>query len=165
MSGSPNLGSISTRLRRIAHLAREDRQRSFLSLAHYVDEFWLMEAYSRTRKDGATGVDGQTAKQYEENLEENLRSLARPLQVGSLQGASGSAGRDSERQWVVRPGRSGSLPSRTRCCSVQWRWCWRRSTRRTSWTARMAFGPVARRTMRSRAYSTRRSWGWGEDGC
>lgn len=75
MSGSPNLGSISTRLRRIAHLAREDRERSFLSLAHYVDEFWLMEAYSRTRKDGAPGVDGQTAKQYAEDLEENLRSL------------------------------------------------------------------------------------------
>ena len=75
MSGALNLGSISTRLRRIAHLAREDRQRSFLSLAHYVDEHWLMEAYSRTRKDGAVGVDGQTAKQYEEDLESNLRSL------------------------------------------------------------------------------------------
>lgn len=75
MSGSPNLGSISTRLRRIANLAREDPERSFLSLAHHVDEYWLMEAYSRTRKDGAAGVDGQTAKQYAEKLEDNLRSL------------------------------------------------------------------------------------------
>ncbi len=75
MSGSLNLGSISTRLRRIARLAREDRSRSFLSLAHNVDEFWLMEAYSRTRKDGAVGVDGQTGKQYAEDLEGNLRSL------------------------------------------------------------------------------------------
>ena len=75
MSGSPNLGSISTRLRRIAHLAREDRNRSFMSLAHYIDEFWLMEAYSRTRKDGAVGIDGQTAKQYGEDLEGNLRDL------------------------------------------------------------------------------------------
>jgi len=75
MSRSLNLGSISTRLRRIAHLAREDPQRSFLSLAHYIDEFWLMEAYSRTRKDGAPGIDGQTAKQYAEDLAGNLRSL------------------------------------------------------------------------------------------
>ena len=75
MSGSPNLGSISTRLRRIARLAREDRERSFLSLAHNIDEHWLWEAYSRTRKDGAAGVDGQTAKQYAQNLRENLRSL------------------------------------------------------------------------------------------
>ena len=75
MSGSPNLGSISTRLRRIARLAREDRERSFLSLAHTIDEHWLWEAYSRTRKDGAAGIDGQTAKQYEKDLGGNLRSL------------------------------------------------------------------------------------------
>jgi RNA-directed DNA polymerase len=75
MSGSPNLGSISTRLRRIAQLAREDPERSFKSLAHYIDEHWLQEAYSRTRKDGAVGVDGTTAKQYAEQLGENLRSL------------------------------------------------------------------------------------------
>ena len=75
MSGSPNLGSISTRLRRIARLAREDPERSFLSLAHYIDEYWLQEAYSRTRKDGAVGVDGTTAEQYAEHLGDNLRSL------------------------------------------------------------------------------------------
>ena len=75
MSGSPNLGSISTRLQRIAKLAREDPERSFLSLAHYIDEYWLQEAYSRTRKDAAVGVDGTTAEQYAEHLGENLRSL------------------------------------------------------------------------------------------
>jgi len=75
MSGSPNLGSISTRLRRIAQLAREDRERSFLSLAHNIDEYWLRAAYSRTRKDGAAGIDGQSAKQYAEDLQGNLRSL------------------------------------------------------------------------------------------
>lgn len=75
MSGSPHLGSISTRLQRIARLAREDPERSFLSLAHYIDEYWLREAYSRTRKDGAAGADGTTAEQYAEHLEDNLRSL------------------------------------------------------------------------------------------
>ncbi len=75
MSGTPNLGSISTRLQRIAKLAREDPERSFLSLAHYIDEYWLREAYSRTRKDGAVGVDGTTAEQYAEQLGNNLRSL------------------------------------------------------------------------------------------
>lgn len=82
MSGSPDLGSISTRLRRIARLAREDRERSFLSLAHNVDEYWLMEAYSRTRKDGAAGVDGETAEQYRENLESNLRDLLERFKSG-----------------------------------------------------------------------------------
>jgi RNA-directed DNA polymerase len=82
MSGSPNLGNISTRLRRIAQLAREDRGRSFLSLAHNIDEYWLWEAYSRTRKDGAPGIDGQTAKQYEEDLRGNLLSLLERFKSG-----------------------------------------------------------------------------------
>lgn len=48
---------------------------AFTSLAHNIDIEWLREAYRRTRKDGAAGVDGQTAPGYEERLEENLRSL------------------------------------------------------------------------------------------
>ena len=46
-----------------------------MSLAHHIDMDLLREAYRRTRKDGAPGVDGQTATDYGENLEENLRSL------------------------------------------------------------------------------------------
>jgi group II intron reverse transcriptase/maturase len=75
MTGSPNLASVSTRLQRIAQLAREDPERAFLSLAHHIDTDLLREAYRRTRKDGAPGVDGQTAAVYQENLEENLQSL------------------------------------------------------------------------------------------
>jgi group II intron reverse transcriptase/maturase len=45
------------------------------TLAHHVDATWLHEAYRRTRKDGATGVDGQTAEEYAANLEDNLHSL------------------------------------------------------------------------------------------
>ena len=47
----------------------------FTSLAHLIDIDWLHEAYRRTRKDGAAGVDGQTAEDYAANLEGNLRSL------------------------------------------------------------------------------------------
>jgi len=75
MTRSPNLEKVSTRLQRIAQLAREDRKRVFMSLAHHIDLELLREAYRLTRKDGAPGVDGQTAAAYEENLEENLQSL------------------------------------------------------------------------------------------
>lgn len=44
---------------------------------------WMREAYHLTRKDGAVGVDGQTAKDYELNLEENLQSLLRRFKDGS----------------------------------------------------------------------------------
>jgi group II intron reverse transcriptase/maturase len=47
----------------------------FTSLNHHLDVHWLHEAYRRTRKDGAVGVDGQTAAAYEANLEDNLQSL------------------------------------------------------------------------------------------
>jgi group II intron reverse transcriptase/maturase len=48
---------------------------AFTSLAYLIDIDWLKEAYRRTRKDGAVGVDGVTADQYEQDLEGNLQSL------------------------------------------------------------------------------------------
>jgi len=48
---------------------------AFNTLAHHIDVEWLREAHRRTRKDGATGIDGQTAREYEQGLEERLRSL------------------------------------------------------------------------------------------
>jgi len=75
MSRTQSLGRISTRLRRIATMAREAPERVFTSLSHYIDEYFLAEAFQRIRKNGAPGVDGQTASEYAENLMENLRSL------------------------------------------------------------------------------------------
>ena len=72
---SPTSDTVCTRLQRIAELAREDPERALRSLAHHIDIEFLQEAFRRTRKDGATGVDGQTGREYEERLEENLRSL------------------------------------------------------------------------------------------
>lgn len=82
MARTPNLESVSTRLQRIAQLAQEDRSRSLVSLAHHIDQDLLRVAYGRTRKDGAPGVDGQTAADYEEKLEENLRSLLNRFKSG-----------------------------------------------------------------------------------
>jgi RNA-directed DNA polymerase len=67
--------SISPKIERIAALAKQSPQMSFTTLAHHIDIDWLREAYRRTRKDGATGVDAQTAAEYATNLEDNLRSL------------------------------------------------------------------------------------------
>ena len=75
MSGTPNPGSIPTKLEQIAKRAKEMPGVAFNTLAHHIDIEWLREAYRRTRKDGAVGVDGQTAVEYAVNLEGNLRSL------------------------------------------------------------------------------------------
>jgi len=75
MARAPNLVDVFTKQRRIALLAAESQQMAFTSLNHYLDIDWLREAFRRTRKDGAPGIDGQTWADYETNLEENLQSL------------------------------------------------------------------------------------------
>jgi group II intron reverse transcriptase/maturase len=67
--------TVSTKIERIAKLAREFSDRPLTTLAHHIDVAWLREAYRRTRKDGARGIDGQSAEQYAERLDENLKSL------------------------------------------------------------------------------------------
>lgn len=66
---------ISTRQKKLAELAREAPDRVLTTLAHHIDLIWLEEAYRRTRKDGAVGVDGVTAHEYEEQLQVNLTDL------------------------------------------------------------------------------------------
>ena len=67
--------SISTKLERIAKMAKSMPGAPLSTLAHHIDIEWLREAYRRTRKDAAVGVDGQTAAEYETKLEANLNSL------------------------------------------------------------------------------------------
>jgi|TARA_B100001964_G_scaffold230548_1_gene284167 group II intron reverse transcriptase/maturase len=58
---------------------------SFTSLAYLMDLDWLREAYRRTRKDGAVGIDGQSASDYERDLEANLQSLLDRAKSGRYQ--------------------------------------------------------------------------------
>ena len=74
--------SVSTKQERIAKLAAENPAMAFTSLNHYLDPEWLRYAYECTRKDGAVGVDGQTAQDYAANLEQNLQSLMDRLKSG-----------------------------------------------------------------------------------
>jgi RNA-directed DNA polymerase len=75
MKGTQRPENISTRLLRVAELAREAPELAFTALAHYIDIEFLKEAFRRTRKNGAVGVDGQDAASYAENLDENLENL------------------------------------------------------------------------------------------
>ena len=70
-----NSTNVSTKQERIAALAKQSPQMAFTSLAYLMDLDWLKEAYRRTRKDGAVGVDGVTAGEYEQDLEGNLQRL------------------------------------------------------------------------------------------
>jgi len=74
--------TISTKLQRIATLAKQMPNAPLSTLSHHIDTEWLHEAYRRTRKDGAAGVDGETASEYAANLEENLQSLLNRAKSG-----------------------------------------------------------------------------------
>jgi RNA-directed DNA polymerase len=69
----------------IVELARRKLGAVLFSLNHVIDFEWMREAYIRTRKDGATGIDGVTAQDYEANLEMNLRDLLERIKSGRYQ--------------------------------------------------------------------------------
>jgi len=83
MEGMPSPETVSTKLQKIAELAEKAPEMAFTSLNHYIDIELLLVAYLRTRKDGAPGIDGQTAKGYEENLVENLKGLLDRFKSGT----------------------------------------------------------------------------------
>jgi len=75
--------SVYTKQQRIAELAKQMPEAGFTSLAYHIDLEWLKEAYRRTRKDGAVGVDQVTAAQYAEKLDDNLSVLLERFKSGS----------------------------------------------------------------------------------
>ena len=74
---------VYTKQQQIAMNARQMPELGFTSLAYHIDVEWMREAYRLTRKDGASGVDGVTAEQYEQDLDNNLRTLLERFKSGS----------------------------------------------------------------------------------
>jgi group II intron reverse transcriptase/maturase len=56
---------------------------AFTTLAHHVDRDLLLEAYRRTRKDGAVGIDAVSAEDYEKCLDANIDSLLSRFKSGT----------------------------------------------------------------------------------
>lgn len=82
MTDTSGSAAISTRLQRIAELAKIEPKMVLTNLSQHIDVQWLKEAQERTRKDGASGVDGETAESYAAQLEENLRDLHERFKSG-----------------------------------------------------------------------------------
>jgi RNA-directed DNA polymerase len=82
MEGTLSPVNLSTKRQWIADLARKHPDRVFTSLHHLIDLEWMIEAYRLTRKDGAPGIDGVTAADYEANLEANLEGLLGRIKSG-----------------------------------------------------------------------------------
>ena len=78
-----NSENVSLKQERIATLAKQSPAMGFTSLIHHLDTEWLCEAYWKTRKDGAPGIDGETWRSYGEALKVNIESLILRLKTNS----------------------------------------------------------------------------------
>jgi RNA-directed DNA polymerase len=85
MASASKLVDVFTKQERIAKLARQSPEMGFTSLAYFIDLSWMLEAFHRTRKDGAVGVDGQDGEDYAANLLGNLQSLLNRAKSGTYQ--------------------------------------------------------------------------------
>jgi RNA-directed DNA polymerase len=83
MNETSNSDNISTRLQRVAELSRQAPDMALKTLAHHIDIEFLKEAYRRTRKNAAPGVDGQIAADYAKDLDTNLQNLLNRFKSGT----------------------------------------------------------------------------------
>src|SRR5216684_6481980 len=75
---------VQSALRRIRQAAVKDKKVRFTSLMHHIcNVSTLREAYYGLKRDAAPGVDGETWRQYGENLESNLQNLSARLRRGA----------------------------------------------------------------------------------
>jgi RNA-directed DNA polymerase len=83
MASASELGPVFTKQQQIAELAKQSPGMGFTSLNHHLDLRWLYEAFLRTRWDGATGVDGQTAADFSQQMRDNLQTLLEGAKSGT----------------------------------------------------------------------------------
>jgi RNA-directed DNA polymerase len=75
---------VQSALGRIRQAAVKDKKVKFTSLMHHIYNLsTLREAYYGLKRDAAPGVDGETWRQYGENLESNLADLSLRLRRGA----------------------------------------------------------------------------------
>jgi len=82
MNETRNSRNISPGLQRVAEMARNFPDLVFTNLSKHIDLPLLREAYRRTDKSKAPGIDGVTSKEYERDLEGNLQDLLNRAKSG-----------------------------------------------------------------------------------
>lgn len=76
---------MSTKLDQIAKKARLDRKVRFTSLAHLLTPEFLKETWKTINRKGASGIDGESIKQFEQELEQRVQEICERLKAGAYQ--------------------------------------------------------------------------------
>lgn len=89
--------SVPSALDRVRQAARKNRQQQFTALLHHVyDPEALRTAYFQLKREAAPGMDGETWKQYGENLETRLLDLSDRIRRGAYRA------RPVRRVWIEK---------------------------------------------------------------
>lgn len=82
----------------IKRIARENPEAEFTSLAHYLTEEFLTASFRELKKSAASGIDGKSARDYETNLQENIKDLQTRLRNKSYKAPN------IRRAWIDKGG-------------------------------------------------------------
>jgi RNA-directed DNA polymerase len=74
---------MSTPLEQIAAKAKADRTLRFTSLAHLLTPAFLIETWRQMNRRGASGVDGETTREFERALETRVQDICARLKAGT----------------------------------------------------------------------------------
>lgn len=74
--------AMSSKLTRIAELARQNKELKFLSIAHLLTVEAMERAFFSLKKEAGAGVDGVTYAQYEKDVRGNVERLHERLKGG-----------------------------------------------------------------------------------
>lgn len=83
MSETSSSEIVSTKLQRIAAMARAHPTMVLKTLAHHIDIELLRHAFQLTRKTAAPGIDGETATMFAANIEQRLKLLLDQMHDGT----------------------------------------------------------------------------------
>lgn len=74
---------MSTQLKRIAEKASTDRKLRFTALAHHITPEFLAETWELMNRRGASGIDGETTREFERDLNPRVKQLVARLKAGA----------------------------------------------------------------------------------
>jgi group II intron reverse transcriptase/maturase len=95
---------MSTQLDRIATKARGERKLRFTSLGHLLTPEFLKETWVQMNRKAASGVDGETAKEFEKELDKRVENLCARVREGQY------VAPPVRRVYIPKPGKTELRP-------------------------------------------------------
>jgi RNA-directed DNA polymerase len=96
--------NMMEKLELISKKANQDKSLKFTSLMHLFNEGNLKECFGLLQKNAAPGIDGETVKAYKENLDANVRDLAKRMK------SKWYKPQPVRRVYIPKPGKDESRP-------------------------------------------------------